>query len=60
MATDDEFKTKVRPSDALMRKSFELVGQMHRQLFPAAEQAALVTEGALLDVSRDVSPCRRP
>ncbi len=44
MATDDAFKSKVRPSDALMRKSFELLGQMHRQLFPAAVEADVATE----------------
>jgi len=41
MATDDAFKTRVRPSAALMRKSLELVVQMHRQLFPAADEADL-------------------
>ena len=40
MATDDAFKTKVRPSEALMRKSYEIVQQLQRELFPAAEEPA--------------------
>ena len=33
MATDDAFKTKVRPSEALMRKSYEIVQQVARTRF---------------------------
>jgi hypothetical protein len=38
MATDPDFKLKVRPSEALMRKSQEFLDQMQLALFPGTEE----------------------
>jgi hypothetical protein len=47
MATDPDFKGRVRPSETLMRKSSEFLDQMQLALFPATEELGAPVSNSL-------------